>query len=166
MSWLIVLLLFISPIREALPESTVYRYALYVSGSEQWAGEATEIAWCESRFRWWIVSDTADAGLMQINQVWWELYDYDLLVTSPLYNLQVAFELEQQYSWSIWGCEVSSVYLVPDDARVLRARELVEILKSGEMQSVANELEITTARIYSFLKDAGYTSVRSWTKTN
>jgi Trp operon repressor len=51
----------------------------------------------------------------------------------------------------------TGVYIVPDDAKVVRTSEVVEMLRQGKSQrQVAQEIGVSTATVTRALEQAGY----------
>jgi hypothetical protein len=76
-----------------------------VSHYDDWDhAKAVCIAFRESRFRPWVVSDTDDHGLFQLNRPTWSSYFGDewSRVYSPKSNVEMAHEVWLQGGWWPW----------------------------------------------------------------
>ena len=84
----------------ALTEHEVRQTALWVSGSESWADEATEVSFCESSWRTDAVGALGEWGLLQIHPI------HQLpRVRGAEAQLRQAYGLWQRDGWGAWSCK-------------------------------------------------------------
>lgn len=89
-------------VEATLTEAEVYGLALDVSGSAEWARQATAVSWCESRWRTDVVGAAGERGMYQVLPRY-----HGRVPTDALGQTVQAYALWQQAGWSPWSCGVT-----------------------------------------------------------